>query len=128
MLYASHPDFPHTNAIMGAIGEGSGGVTEALRRIVLPPGGPLADTDHVVGYELVHAFQYNMTTLPDAPPGRTGANALPLWLSKAWRSTGVCWSGSTYRQGGERSRESRRADLPGVDFATITRVISVHPD
>ncbi len=81
VLYASHPDFQQTNVIMGDIGEGTGGVTEALRRrIVLPLGGPLADTDHVIGHELVHAFQYDMTTLPGAAPGQTGANALPLWF------------------------------------------------
>lgn len=81
VLYASHPDFQQTNVIMGDIGEGTGGVTEALRRrIVLPLGGALADTDHVIGHELVHAFQYDMTTQPDAGPGQTGANALPLWF------------------------------------------------
>jgi hypothetical protein len=31
------------------------------RRIVLPVGGSLAETDHVLGHELVHAFQYAMT-------------------------------------------------------------------
>src|SRR5919201_4363041 len=57
VLYASHPDFEQTNAIEGELGEGTGGVTEPLkRRIVLPLGGPLADTDHVIGHELVHAF------------------------------------------------------------------------
>ncbi|MGE3510618.1 MAG: peptidase S9 [Vicinamibacterales bacterium] len=81
ILYASHPDFQQTNVIGGEIGEGTGGVTEALRRrIVLPLAGPLADTDHVIGHELVHAFQYDMTTRPDAGPGQTGANALPLWF------------------------------------------------
>src|SRR5262249_26052896 len=42
VLYASHPDFEQTNAIAGELGEGTGGVTEPLRRrIVLPMGGPL---------------------------------------------------------------------------------------
>src|SRR4026207_6749 len=41
VLYASHPDFEQTNAIQGELGEGTGGVTESLRRpIVLPLGGP----------------------------------------------------------------------------------------
>lgn len=81
VLYASHPDFEQTNTIMGDIGEGTGGVTEALRRrIILPLAGPLADTDHVIGHELVHAFQFDMTTKPDAGPGETGANRLPLWF------------------------------------------------
>lgn len=81
VLYASHPDFEQTNTIMGDIGEGTGGVTEALRRrIILPLAGPLGDTDHVIGHELVHAFQFDMTTKPDAGPGETGANRLPLWF------------------------------------------------
>src|SRR3954462_9298299 len=74
VLYASHPDFEQTNAIEGELSEGTGGVTEPLRRrIVLPLGGPLADTDHVIGHELVHAFQFDITTGPNAPPGQNGA-------------------------------------------------------
>jgi WD40 repeat protein len=81
VLYASHPDFEQTNAIQGELSEGTGGVTEGLRRrIILPLGGPLADTDHVIGHELVHAFQFDITTGPNAPPGQNGANALPLWF------------------------------------------------
>jgi Tol biopolymer transport system component len=81
ILYGSHVDFEQTNVIGGAIGESTGGVTESLRRrIVLPLGGPLADTDHVIGHELVHAFQFDMTTTPDMGPGQTGAHRLPLWF------------------------------------------------
>ena len=59
ILYASGPHFRQTNAIEGEIGEGTGGVTEAYkRRIILPLAGPLEATDHVLGHELVHAFQY----------------------------------------------------------------------
>lgn len=81
VLYASHPDFEQTHAIEGELSEGTGGVTEPLRRrIVLPLGGPLADTDHVIGHELVHAFQFDITTGPNAPPGQNGAERLPLWF------------------------------------------------
>lgn len=81
ILYASHPDFEQTNAIQGELGEGTGGVTESVRRrIVLPLGGPIGDTDHVIGHELVHAFQYDITTNPNAPPGQTRAGQLPLWF------------------------------------------------
>jgi hypothetical protein len=78
VLYASHPDFEQTNVIGGELGEGTGGVTESLRRrIILPLAGPLADTDHVLGHEIVHAFQYDITTDSE---GRTGAARLPLWF------------------------------------------------
>src|SRR5881394_1982860 len=81
VLYGSHPDFEQTNAIGGELSEGTGGVTEPLRRrIVLPLGGPLADTDHVIGHELVHAFQYDITSGRDDPPGRSGLERLPLWF------------------------------------------------
>jgi Tol biopolymer transport system component len=81
ILYGSHPAFTQTNVIPGQIGEGTGGVTEPLRRrIILPLGGPLADTNHVIGHELVHAFQFDMTTGPNSPAGRNGAERLPLWF------------------------------------------------
>jgi len=81
ILYGSHVEFEQTNVIGGEIGEGTGGVTEGLRRrIVLPLAGPLADTDHVIGHELVHAFQYDMTKEPDGAPGENGAERLPLWF------------------------------------------------
>jgi Tol biopolymer transport system component len=81
ILYASHVDFEQTNVIGGELGEGTGGVTEGLqRRIVLPLAGPLAETDHVIGHELVHAFQFDMTTLSDAPPGMAGVSRMPLWF------------------------------------------------
>ncbi|MBA2302348.1 MAG: PD40 domain-containing protein [Acidobacteria bacterium] len=80
ILYASGPHFRETNTIQGAIGEGTGGVTEAYkRRIVLPLAGPLAATDHVLGHELVHAFQYDITGT-NVSSNRAGALALPLWF------------------------------------------------
>ncbi|MDQ3068989.1 MAG: BamA/TamA family outer membrane protein [Acidobacteriota bacterium] len=83
IIYASHTDFRQTNAIEGEIGEGTGGVTEGFkRRIVLPFGGSLADTDHVIGHELVHAFQYDITgnTIRDTGGQGPGVLRLPLWF------------------------------------------------
>lgn len=81
VLYASHVDFEQTNTIQGELGEGTGGVTEPLRRrIILPLAGPLADTDHVLGHELVHAFQFDITTTANSQPGQNGAERLPLWF------------------------------------------------
>lgn len=84
ILYASHPHFRQTDAVSGDIGEGTGGVTESFkRRIVLPVGASLEDTDHVIGHELVHAFQFAMTGA-DAqratPTGMPSALRLPLWF------------------------------------------------
>jgi len=58
VLYASHPHFTQTQVIGGLIGEGTGGVTESIkRRMVLPFGSSLAETNHVLEHEMVHAFQ-----------------------------------------------------------------------
>ncbi len=83
ILYASHPAFEQTTAIPGQLGEGTGGVTEALkRRVVLPFAGPLQETDHVLGHEIVHAFQYDMTGQGQGGVGFEvpGAARLPLWF------------------------------------------------
>lgn len=83
ILYASHPDFEQTNVIPGELGESTGGVTEGLRRrIVLPLAGPLSETDHVIGHELVHAFQYNIGGSQGAGAGAVvgGTERLPLWF------------------------------------------------
>ncbi len=80
ILYASGPHFRETNTVGGEIGEGTGGVTEAFkRRIVLPFAGPLEATDHVLGHELVHAFQYDITNT-NVSSNAAGALALPLWF------------------------------------------------
>jgi Tol biopolymer transport system component len=80
ILYASAPHFWQTTAIEGEMGEGTGGVTEAYkRRIVLPLAGPIQLTDHVLGHELVHAFQYDITNT-NVSSGNGGALNLPLWF------------------------------------------------
>jgi Tol biopolymer transport system component len=83
ILYAAHPHFQQTNALQGDIGEGTGGVTEMFkRRVILPFAGGLAETDHVLGHELVHAFQYDISAQEDAEgrPSGPGVVSLPLWF------------------------------------------------
>ena len=83
ILYANHPHFEQTNALQGELGEGTGGVTEVFkRRMVLPFGGSLAETDHVIGHELVHAFQFSLTGQGRSVQtgGIPGALTLPLWF------------------------------------------------
>src|SRR4051812_25030755 len=83
VLYGSGSQFRQTNVVEGDLGEGTGGVTEAYkRRIVLPFAGPIDATDHVLGHELVHAFQYDITstTASGAAAGNAGALNLPLWF------------------------------------------------
>ncbi|MBT8338136.1 MAG: PD40 domain-containing protein, partial [Gemmatimonadetes bacterium] len=80
IFYADHPDFQQTNTLGGFIGEGTGGVTESLKnRVIMPMTGSYWDTDHVLGHELVHAFQYNVAQSRQGG-GLQGLVALPLWL------------------------------------------------
>lgn len=80
IFYADHPDFQQTNTIGGAISEGVGGVTESLKnRVVMPIGSTYAATDHVLGHELVHAFQYNIAQSRRGG-GLQGLFMLPLWM------------------------------------------------
>ena len=61
ILYASPGRFRQTNVIDSEISEGVGGFAEFLRRrIVMPFVGDLGETDHVLGHEIVHAFQFDM--------------------------------------------------------------------
>src|SRR5262249_47351337 len=83
LLYASHPDFEQTSAIGGELSEGTGGVTEmSKRRIVLPLAASLAETDHVIGHELVHAFQFDIARQNRSGGGIVESSGLqlPLWF------------------------------------------------
>ncbi len=78
LIYGNHADFQQTRAIDGQIGVGTGGVTEALKnRVIFPFMESNAQTDHVLGHELVHAFQYHLIT------DTLSLNAIgniPLWM------------------------------------------------
>jgi hypothetical protein len=85
ILYASHPDFQQTNILGSPVGEGTGGVTESLKqRVIMPLAHTYANTDHVLGHELVHAFQYDISGLGrSAGSIDAGARAVataPLWF------------------------------------------------
>ncbi|HMQ46610.1 MAG TPA: hypothetical protein PKA00_03580 [Saprospiraceae bacterium] len=80
ILYNDHADFQQTNTISGSIGVGTGGVTEAFKnRVVMPFALSNEQTHHVLGHEMVHAFQYNMILNGDSMSIQNLAN-LPLWL------------------------------------------------
>ncbi len=80
LLYNNQGDFQQTNAISGNIGVGTGGVTEAMKnRVILPLAFSHEQTHHVLGHELVHAFQYDMIINGDSTNIRNLQN-LPLWM------------------------------------------------
>ena len=80
MIYSDHAGFQQTNTIGGSISVGTGGVTEGLRnRVIFPVAMTNQQTHHVLGHELVHAFQYHMIINGDSTGLRNMAQ-LPLWM------------------------------------------------
>jgi hypothetical protein len=80
ILYANHPDFQQTTAIDGEIDVGTGGITEGLKnRVVMPVMETNQTTRHVIGHELVHAFQYHVLFGKDSA-NFENINNLPLWM------------------------------------------------
>ena len=78
ILYASHAHFRQTTVVDGLLPDGIGGCTDHNRgRVVLPFTGGLGETDHVLGHELVHAFQRDILKRA----GRSIA-LLPLWFTE----------------------------------------------
>ena len=78
IFYANDADFQQTNIIGGSIGQGTGGVTEGLKqRVVMPFTGLYGETDHVLGHELVHSYQYDLAL---STPSGIRLQLLPLWL------------------------------------------------
>lgn len=80
LFYNNHADFQQTNAIFGSIGVGTGGVTEGFKnRVILPYTMTNQQTHHVLGHELVHAFQYHLILRGDSASTQSLEN-LPLWM------------------------------------------------
>ncbi|NRF38144.1 PD40 domain-containing protein [Pedobacter sp. LMG 31643] len=80
ILYNNHPDFQQTTALQGEIGVGTGGVTESLKnRVIMPVMELNNQTRHVLGHELVHAFQYH-TLLEKDSIGMENISQIPLWM------------------------------------------------
>ena len=80
ILYNNAADFMQTTVISGIIGVGTGGVTEGLRsRVMIPLMVSNKETDHVLGHEMVHVFQYNIVRENDSLSFQNLAN-VPLWM------------------------------------------------
>lgn len=94
IFFANAADFQQNN-VTDIESEGTGGVTEGFReRVLLPFTGVYAENDHVIGHELVHVFQYDISNNQEKGGGAGGGNggggtprggglglnALPLWL------------------------------------------------
>jgi dipeptidyl aminopeptidase/acylaminoacyl peptidase len=75
VIYGSQAEFAQTNVVSGLVPDSVGGVTESMRRRIVMPFAPtMAETDRVLGHELVHAFQF------DIARRYGGGTAQPLWF------------------------------------------------
>ena len=84
VLFASRTDFGQNN-VTGDLGEGTGGVTEALRhRMLLNFTGDFRGFEHVLTHEMVHAFQYDIFARGKAGSGlqTLSQNLPPLWFAE----------------------------------------------
>jgi Tol biopolymer transport system component len=81
VLYRSQVDFEQTPIVRDTLELGTRGITEPWRRrMVMPFGGGLGEASHVIGHELVHAFQFAALSRP-TPQGEERAGApLPRWF------------------------------------------------
>jgi len=81
ILYANHPEFQQTTTVQGEIGVGTGGVTEAFKtRVVMPVMQINHQTRHVLGHELVHAFQYRVLMEGGDSTRLENIGNIPLWM------------------------------------------------
>lgn len=79
IIYANHADFQQNN-IVPNVGVGTGGVTEGLRnRVIMPIAESNRSTNHVLGHELVHVFQYRIAKGSNFGGIRATSN-IPLWF------------------------------------------------
>ncbi|MFN4146500.1 MAG: BamA/TamA family outer membrane protein [Runella sp.] len=81
IFYNSHADFQQTNVTPGNIDPGTGGFAEGMKnRIVMPMMKANAQTDHVLGHEIVHAIQFQMMMNNGDSLSLRNMMSLPLWF------------------------------------------------
>src|SRR3954463_4785427 len=86
VLFSSRTDFGQNN-VTGDLGEGTGGVTEAMRhRMLLNFTGDYKSFEHVLMHEMVHAFQYDIFARGKAG---NGLQALAQYLPPLWFAEGM---------------------------------------
>jgi Tol biopolymer transport system component len=84
ILFRSRTDFGQNN-VTGDLGEGTGGVTDALRhRMLLPFTGDFKSFEHILAHEMVHAFQYDIFARGRAGNGLQTLQQVnpPLWFAE----------------------------------------------
>jgi hypothetical protein len=78
VLYSNHADFQQTTLSSQPLSESTRGFAESLRnRLVMPLTGVGAEDDHVLGHEIAHLFQFDLSRQVEGGPGM---RQLPLWF------------------------------------------------
>ena len=120
VIFASRTDFAQNN-ILGDLGEGTGGVTDAQRqRNILPLTGDFRTFEHVLAHEMVHQFQYDVYSR-----GRAGANlqALQAFFPPLWLAEGMAEYlslGSDHRFTDMWMRDAAlNGDIPSIEQMTL---------
>jgi Tol biopolymer transport system component len=86
ILFSSRADFGQNN-VTGDLGEGTAGVTEAMRhRMLLNFTGDYRTFEHVLTHEMVHAFQYDVFARGKAG---NGLQALAQFMPPLWFAEGM---------------------------------------
>ncbi|WP_216657837.1 DPP IV N-terminal domain-containing protein [Sphingobacterium shayense] len=81
IVYNNHPEFQQTTAIQGEISVGTAGVTEAFKqRVVMPVLQINQQTRHVLGHEMVHAFQFRILMEGKDTTRLESVANIPLWM------------------------------------------------
>ena len=120
LLYASHGHFQETNITPSLISEGTGGVTEFVkRRVFLPFTGSYAELKHVLKHELVHAFQLERL-LSD----RRSLMSSQLYMPPLWVIEGMAEYYSIDLEDHNTGMWMRDAAMSGylIDLETLSRV------
>ncbi len=113
IFYANDADFQQTNVAQQPLGPGTGGFTEALReRVVMPLASSYGETNHVLGHELVHSFQYDLALNADSL--NIQLQNLPLWLVEGMAEYLSSGRESTHTAMWMRDAV-RRDDMPSFD-------------
>jgi Tol biopolymer transport system component len=84
LIYGSRTEFAQNN-VTGDLGEGTGGVTDALRqRNMFFFAGDLGEAEHVLAHEMVHVFQYDIFAQGRAGAGMQQLSQVqpPLWFAE----------------------------------------------
>ncbi|MFN8667854.1 MAG: hypothetical protein U0164_11825 [Gemmatimonadaceae bacterium] len=120
ILFRSRTDFGQNN-VTGDLGEGTGGVTEALRhRILLPFTGDFRSFEHVLAHELTHAFQYDIFARGRAGGGLQTLQQVqpPLWFMEGMAEYLSLGPGHILTQSWVRDA-SLNGNLPTIEQMTM---------